>query len=308
MPIPSHPNRIAGAGASVSAGRGDPREQLRALGLHCGGRRIQGLAIAQAPALPGGPGVRRPGPSPPETDLGHELAGVLPGDLPGPARAAYHTLAEVEIGSIPLNGRPSAGEEVGPVSKLAIVEYLSLDGVIQAPGHAGQDPEGGFAHGGWTGEFMADHRRYNSQLFPTAGAFLFGRRTYEIFAEYWPTVTDGTDRIAAALNIRPKFVASTTLRNPAWPGTTVLSGDVAEEVAKLKEQSGDPILVLGSGRLAQTLLAHDLVDEYQLWLHPVVLGSGKRLFDGGDQDPIRLRLADATMTRDGLVILTYQRA
>ena len=96
--------------------------------------------------------------------------------------------------------------------KLAVIEYVSLDGVVQAPGHAGEDPEGGFVHGGWTGPFMADHRRYNTQLFPTAGAFLFGRRTYEIFAEYWPTVTDEADRIAGALNSRPKYVASTTLR------------------------------------------------------------------------------------------------
>jgi len=98
--------------------------------------------------------------------------------------------------------------------KLAVVEYMSLDGVVQAPGHAGEDPEDSFVHGGWTGPFMGDHRRYNDQLFPTAGAFLFGRRTYEIFAEYWPTVTNETDRIAGALNGRPKYVASTTLRDP----------------------------------------------------------------------------------------------
>ena len=191
---------------------------------------------------------------------------------------------------------------------LAVVEYLSLDGVIQAPGHAGEDPDGGFAHGGWTSAHMADHRRHNSQLFPTAGAFLFGRRTYEILAAYWPTVTDPTDRIAAALNSRPKYVASTTMRDASWPGTTVLTGNVTEQVAKLKQQPGDPIILIGSAQLAQTLLAHDLVDEYQLWLHPVVLGSGKRLFSHRDRDPFNLQLVDGTVTSSGLVILTYQRA
>jgi dihydrofolate reductase len=195
------------------------------------------------------------------------------------------------------------------VRKLVVVEYVSLDGVVQAPGHAGEDPDGGFAHGGWTAPFMPDHRRYNSALFPTAGAFLFGRRTYEIFTEYWPTVTDPTDRIAAALNARPKYVASTTLRDPTWPGTTVLSGDLAAQVATLKRQPGDPILVIGSANLAQTLLAHDLVDEYQLWLHPVVLGTGKQLFNHHDRfrAPVQLRLVDSTTTTCGLVILTYQR-
>jgi dihydrofolate reductase len=194
------------------------------------------------------------------------------------------------------------------VRKLAVVEYLSLDGVIQAPGHAGEDPDGGFMRGGWTSGHMADHRRYNSQLFPTAGAFLFGRRTYEIFAAYWPTVQDPTDRIAAALNSRPKYVASTTMRDAAWRGTTVLTGNVAEQVDELKQQPGDPIIVIGSAKLAQTLVAHDLVDEYQLWLHPIVLGSGKRLFNHRDRDSLNLQLVDSTVTAGGLVILTYQRA
>src|SRR5215475_2547407 len=100
--------------------------------------------------------------------------------------------------------------------KLIVIEYVSLDGVIQAPGHAGEDPEGGFAHGGWTSPLMADHRRYSSELFRTAGAFLFGHLTYEIFASYWPTVTDESDEIARALNTLPKYLASHTLENPSW--------------------------------------------------------------------------------------------
>jgi dihydrofolate reductase len=194
------------------------------------------------------------------------------------------------------------------VSKLAVVEYISLDGVIQAPGHVGEDPADGFTHGGWTSGHMAEHRRYNSQLFPTASAFLFGRRTYEIMATYWPTVTDATDHIAAALNSRPKYVASTTMRDTSWPGTTVLTGNVAEQVAELKQRPGDPIIVIGSANLAQMLLAHDLVDEYQLWLHPIVLGSGNRLFNHRDHDPFNLQLVESTVTRGGLAILTYQRA
>src|SRR5262245_28488800 len=128
---------------------------------------------------------------------------------------------------------------------------------------------------------MADHRRYNSQLFPAAGAFLLGRRTYEIFAAYWPTVTDEGDQIARALNSCPKYVVSTTLREAAWPGTTVLTGDVPGQVAKLKQEPGGPVLVLGSSALVPTLLAHDPVDEYQLWLHRAVVGGGNGLFGVG---------------------------
>jgi len=189
--------------------------------------------------------------------------------------------------------------------KLIVIEYVSLDGVIQAPGHAGEDPEGDFPHGGWTGPLMPDHRRYNSDLFQTAGAFLLGRLTYDIWARYWPTVTDETDEIAHALSMLPKYVSSRTLESASWAGTTVIR-DVAREVAELKQQPGKPILVLGSSQLVQTLVDHDLIDEYQLWLHPVVLGAGKKLFR--DQGPrLDLTLVDSTTTGNGLVILTYAR-
>jgi dihydrofolate reductase len=191
------------------------------------------------------------------------------------------------------------------VRKLIVVEYVSLDGVIQAPGHAAEDVAGGFARGGWTGPFLPDHRRYNTELYQTAGAFLLGRLTYEIFAAYWPTVTNPDDQIARALNALPKYVASTTLDAAAWQPTTVLGGDLTEQVATLKAAPGRPILVVGGSRLAQTLLGYGLVDEYQLWLHPVVVGGGKRLFrDGGP--PAALRLVDSRTTTSGLVILTYQ--
>ena len=191
--------------------------------------------------------------------------------------------------------------------RVVVVEYVSLDGVIQAPGHSGEDPEGGFEHGGWTGPFMAEHRKYLRQEFRAAGAFLLGRLTYEIFAEYWPTVTDEEDEIARALNSLPKYVASTTLNDAEWNGTKVIRSDVPEEIAKLKEQPGRDILVVGSSGLVQTLMHHDLVDEYRLWLHPVVLGSGKRLFREG-APATTLRLVDTKTTSSGLVILTYEPA
>jgi dihydrofolate reductase len=189
--------------------------------------------------------------------------------------------------------------------RVVVVEYVSLDGVIQAPGHASEDPEGGFEHGGWTGPFMDDHRRYLSEAFPAAGAFLLGRLTYEIFAAYWPTVADEEDEIARALNSLPKYVASTTLNEAAWDGTTLIKSNLAEEVARLKEQPGRDILVVGSSGLTQTLVQHDLVDEYQLWLHPVVLGNGKRLFREGGPTTT-LRLVDSRTASSGLVILTYE--
>ena len=189
--------------------------------------------------------------------------------------------------------------------RVVVVEYVSVDGVIQAPGHPGEDPEGGFDHGGWTGPFMSDHRRYLSEEFQAAGAFLLGRLTYEFFAAYWPTVTDEEDDIARALNGLPKYVASTTLNDAEWDGTEVIKSDVAKEVAKLKEQPGRDILVVGSSGLTQTLMHHDLVDEYRLWLHPVVLGSGKRLFREG-APATTLRLVDSKTTGSSLVILTYE--
>ena len=190
------------------------------------------------------------------------------------------------------------------MSRIAVIEYTSLDGVIQGPGHAGEDPDGGFQQGGWTGPFMAEYGHYLSPLFQAAGAFLLGRLTYDIWARYWPTVTDESDQIARALNTRPKYVASATLKEPAWDGTTVLR-DVPGEVARLREQPGQPILLMGSSALAQSLMAHGLVDEYQLWVHPVVLGGGKKLFRHGGP-AISLRLAGSTTTAGGLVILSYE--
>lgn len=137
------------------------------------------------------------------------------------------------------------------MSRVVVVEYTSLDGVIQAPGHADEDPIG-FDHGGWTRPYFAEHRRYMADVFRRAGGVLLGRVTYEIFAAYWPTVTAPDDDIARALNGLPKYVASTTLSDVRWRGTTVLGGDVAGEVATLRRQPGKDLVVVGSSGLAQT--------------------------------------------------------
>jgi dihydrofolate reductase len=191
------------------------------------------------------------------------------------------------------------------VREVMAVDYVSLDGVIQGPGFDREDVDGGFTRGGWIRPYIADHRRYGDELYPTAGAFLLGRRTYEIFAEYWPTVTKEDDLIARALNTRPKYVASRTLTKVEWKGTTILSGDVAAQVAALKQESGKTIFLVGSSALAQSLMDMDLVDVFQLWIHPVVLGQGKRLFRDGAPNRT-LKLIDSRTTSLGVVIQTYR--
>jgi dihydrofolate reductase len=191
------------------------------------------------------------------------------------------------------------------MSRLVVLEYVSLDGVIQAPGHAAEDPAGGFPHGGWTAPFIPAHRHHVAPSFAAADAFLFGRLTYEIFTAYWPTVTDPADELAHALNSRPKFVASRTLTDPDWSGTTVLGGDVPTEVAGLRDRPGRELLIVGSSRLAQTLADHHLVDEYRLLVHPIVVGTGKKLF-GDRPEATPMRLVEVTTSLDGLVLLTYR--
>jgi len=191
------------------------------------------------------------------------------------------------------------------MTKLVVLEYTSIDGVIQAPGHAGEDDAGGFEHGGWTIPQMGEHPRYVAESFYAADAFLFGRLTYEIFAAYWPTVTDPTHEIATALNTRPKYIASSTLLEPTWGPATVLGPDVPAEVAELRAQPGRELLVVGSGALAHTLFERGLVDEYRLMVHPVVLGSGKRLF-AESATARQMDLVDARASTSGLVVITYR--
>jgi dihydrofolate reductase len=189
--------------------------------------------------------------------------------------------------------------------RLTLHTFLTIDGVMQAPGGPEEDPEGGFTHGGWSFPY-ADEDGGQAMVgwFEGASAFLLGRRTYEIFSSYWPKVTEPDNPIASKLNALPKFVASKTLRSVEWEGASLLSGDVVEQVRELKGRPGDELQVHGSGELAQTLIDHDLVDEYRLMTIPVHLGSGKKLFRDGVRAGA-LRMTGASSSSTGVVIATY---
>ena len=189
------------------------------------------------------------------------------------------------------------------MATLTVIENLSLDGVMQAPGRPDEDERDGFAHGGWAipyndevlGRTMGEHMARDSAL-------LFGRRTYEDFAGFWPRQTDNP--FTAALEARTKYVVSGTLAEPlAWANSTLLRGDAAEAVAGLKAGTGPDLVAMGSGELVRALAAHGLVDEYLLLVHPLVLGSGRRLFPdrGPRQD---LRLVDSVTTSTGVTVAT----
>jgi dihydrofolate reductase len=182
---------------------------------------------------------------------------------------------------------------------------LTLDGVMQAPGRPDEDRRGGFEHGGWATPYAAMSSLAGDSLSNT-GPLLFGRRTYQDFYAYWPNQTDNP--YTEVLNNTQKYVASTTLKEPlAWSNSTLLKGDVPQAVAGLKAQPGKDFLVFGSSVLVQTLMQHNLVDLYILLIHPLVLGSGRRLFpDGGAY--AALQLVDAQTTPTGVVIATYQPA
>ncbi|HJV30269.1 MAG TPA: dihydrofolate reductase family protein [Gaiellaceae bacterium] len=187
------------------------------------------------------------------------------------------------------------------MGRIVVTEFVSLDGVVEAPG-GGED----FKHGGWSFEISRGDEGDKFKLDETLSseALLLGRVTYEGFAAAWPT-RDG--EFADKFNTMPKYVVSSTLEDPEWNNTTVLKGDVADEVAKLKQEQDGDIVVHGSPRLVQTLIEHDLVDEFRLMVFPVVLGSGKRLFgETGDKKP--LRLVDSKVVGDGVTILVYAPA
>lgn len=192
--------------------------------------------------------------------------------------------------------------------KLTVTTFLSLDGVMQAPGGPEEDPSDGFGLGGWLVPFAdEDFGRQVVSWFETADAFLLGRGTYEIFLSYWPHVTDENDPIAGALNRLPKYVASRTLDHVDWAGASLLKGDTVEAVRELKSRPGRELQVHGSAGLLQTLVEHDLVDEYRLLVFPVVLGQGKRLFDSGAV-PRTLRHLSTTTTAAGATMHRYAPA
>ncbi len=194
------------------------------------------------------------------------------------------------------------------MAKLTLTEFLTLDGVVQAPGGPDEDRDGGFEHGGWLVPYAdEDMGRFMDEVFRTVDGFLLGRRTYQIFAAHWPHVTDEDDPIATKLNALPKYVASRTLEKVEWHNSTLLGGDAAREVAALKERLEGELQIHGSGTLARSLMAHGLIDEYRLLVYPVLLGGGKRLFDDGAV-PTALELTDSRTTGTGVAIHTYRAA
>jgi dihydrofolate reductase len=189
--------------------------------------------------------------------------------------------------------------------KIIVLTFLSLDGVMQAPGGPEEDTTGGFRYGGWTVPYDDEvmGKVMGKQI---SGSFdlLLGRKTYEIFAAYWPT--QGPAEIAVPFNKATKYVATRTLKDLMWQNSRVITGDLVAEIRKLKAQDGPPLQVHGSGNLVQTLMKHDLVDEFWLKIYPVTLGSGKKLFAEGTI-PAAFRLIRSEVTPKGVIIASYAR-
>lgn len=200
--------------------------------------------------------------------------------------------------------------KVTTIMKLTTITNVSVDGVMQGLGGQVEDRRGGFTRGGWALPlFDMEAEAFLGEMFERSGAFLFGRKTYEIFANSWGTGSWGRDHgdnpISLALNTRPKYVASSTLTNPTWADTTVLSGDIAAAIGDLKAQSGGELQVHGSGSLVRWLLDHDLVDEITLLTYPIVVGQGTRLFPESGRDSA-LDLVESRATPRGVTIQVYR--
>ncbi len=194
------------------------------------------------------------------------------------------------------------------MKKVVVGTFLTLDGVMQAPGDSREDMEDGFQYGGWQMPlFDEDAGKIIGESIAATDVLLLGRKTYQIFAAFWPNAPKD-DPIAEKLNSVPKYVVSTTLKKVEWNNSTLINGNLKEEVEKLKRLPGPGFIsVTGSGALARSLMRMNLVDEYSLWFHPIVLGSGKRLFDQG-VPVFNLKLVDTKTTGSGIVILTYRPA
>jgi dihydrofolate reductase len=193
--------------------------------------------------------------------------------------------------------------------KIIVHEWMTLDGVVQAPGEPDEDKTGGFEHGGWHMPYFDDlSRGWVVENLRAAGGFLLGRRTYESLAGHWPNAPKEEQILAQPLNTKPKYVASTTLTEAvAWQNSTVLQGDLAKNVVALKEETGGDLYVLGSTELVQTLIEHDLVDEFRIMLDPLLVGGGKRIFRD-DRARRPLRLLDSQVTSTGAILATYAPA
>src|SRR5947208_11384511 len=191
------------------------------------------------------------------------------------------------------------------MGKLIVIEMVALNGVMQAPGGAKEDTESGFKHGGWQMPLL-DEESLNliTRDIGRMDALLLGRKTYDIFAAYWPKATTG--KIADKLNSAPKFVVSRSRRKLEWNNSTLIQGDLSKEVARIKQNHGE-VHVMGSGNLVQTLLRHDLVDRFNLWVYPLLLGTGKRLFGEGTM-PAGLRLTSSRTFPRGAIHLAYEQA
>jgi dihydrofolate reductase len=190
--------------------------------------------------------------------------------------------------------------------QLTITTFLSVDGVVQGPGGPDEDRSDGFDRGGWVVPLFDEAAgQFITQVFDKADAFLLGRRTYEIFASYWPKVTVPNDPVASRLNGLPKYVVSTRLRSADWNNSTIIKRDIVAEVARLKELPGSELQVHGSGTLAHTLLENDLVDEWRLLVFPVIVGAGRRLFPEAGV-ATGLRLVDSRTTDSGVAIHVYR--
>ena len=192
--------------------------------------------------------------------------------------------------------------------KLIVLSFISLDGVMQAPGGPEEDPTGGFKHEGWVAGYFDDFLgKVMEKQISKPFDLLFGRKTYEIFAAHWPYVNSSKDPFAARINNAKKYVASKTLTKLDWSNSELVKGDVLEEIKRIKEQDGPEIQVHGSGNLIQTLMKHDLVDELWLKIFPVTLGKGKRLFAEGTI-PAGFKLLLSEISPSGVIIASYERA
>ena len=187
---------------------------------------------------------------------------------------------------------------------ITVLEHISLDGVIQSPGGPDEDPSGGFVHGGWIAPFAdpvlgtALRKQMNKPF-----DLLLGRKTYDIWAPYWPKHAD----VWPGVNTATKYVASNTRTSLAWQPSVILSGDIAGKVAEIKQQHGPDLQVWGSGDLLQTLIKHDLVDSFWLMIYPLTLGAGKRLFAGGTM-PAAFKVTEGDVTPNGVLVVNYERA